>query len=176
MTPRMKTLLLILGALLLLATVWSGNQFWRRRAAAANARASLEACLHMAAEIEHFRSRPMLAAEHEQLESETTGFIEHSARDAGIAADCLSRITPEPPQRIGDTVYKEKPTQVLLRKVNLEQLVKFLYNLVGTHAGLQSRSIRLSAPRGESGEGEGSWWTAEVVLTYLIYDPPRVGR
>jgi hypothetical protein len=56
-----------------------------------------------------------------------------------------------------------------LPNVTLQQLVTILYNLTGEH-GLMAKSLRLSAPQTDDA---GSQWSAELVLTYLIYDPQR---
>jgi hypothetical protein len=102
------------------------------------------------------------------MAAEITGLIEQAAQAAGVGPGSLRRITPEAPQRLGDSAYKEKPTLLALDDVTLEQLVRLVHHLVSSQQGLCPKSIRLSAPRKAAAD---SAWSAEIVLTYLIYDP-----
>lgn len=171
MTRRSTILLGILAGLLVLTAWWSYRYMASRRRIAATAQADLADCLRIAGQIERLRRRPTLAAHRERLASETTGLIEEAARSAGIPADSLSRISPGRPRRVDDTAYQEKPTRVLLRKVTRRQLVVLMHRLLSAGAGLHAKSIRLSAPRHDD---SGDRWTVELVLTDLIYDPPRL--
>lgn len=173
MNRRSDKLTAIAAALLVGAAAWSYGFMADRREAAASAESSLDRSRSVAARIEQLRRRPNLATDQQRLTAETTGIIELAARSAGIRTDKLVRITPEPARRVGDTVYKEKPTQVLLRNVTLQQLTGMTYKLSDRLKPLHPQSIRLSAPRAED---SGGLWTAELVLTYLIYDPPKSGR
>jgi hypothetical protein len=113
--------------------------------------------------------RPALALEREKLACETTSLIEAAARSVGISPGSVRRFSYDGARRLGDTVFKEKATQVLLQPVTLRQLVDLAIAISTADAGLNVETIRLSIPR----EGGGrDLWTAEVVLTYLIYDPP----
>ena len=123
----------------------------------------------LAAQIEAIRERPTMADEHERLSSETIGLIESAAGQADITGRSLVRITPQPPRRVEETVYKEKPTHVMLKDVSLQQLGRMVTALLNSDAGLSARSIRLGAPRSDDTSG---LWSAELVVTYLIYDPP----
>jgi hypothetical protein len=79
------------------------------------------------------------------------------------------RITPQPPRRVEETVYKEKPTHVMLKDVSLQQVGQMVAALLNSDAGLAAKSIRLGAPRSDD---TSALWSAELVVTYLIYDPP----
>jgi hypothetical protein len=171
MNRRLAILTGAAAVLLAGAALWAYGEMSSRRAQASAAQADLADCGRMAQRIRDLRDRPARAAEHEHLAAETTGLVEEAARSAGIAPESLFRIVPEAPRRIGDSAYKEKPTQVLLQKVTVRQLVQLMHRLLSTDVGLRAHSIRLTAPRQETG---GETWTAELVLTYLIYDPPRV--
>ena len=82
-------------------------------------------------------------------------------------------VSPLPPQRLGDTPYKEQPTTVRLENVPLKQLVTLVHRLANQNNSLHPKSIQIRAPQWEGAEER---WTAEIVLTYLIYDPPRKAR
>ena len=172
MRHRRQILFAVLAVSLFIAAVWSYQSMADNRRTAFRARRGLERCQNLAAKIQTHRTRPSMASEHERLASETTGIIEHAARSAGISPASITRITPEPQRRVGDTVYKEKPTQVLFKNVTLKQIVATSHALAGGEKRLHPKSLRLSAPRDED---TGNLWTAEMVLTYLIYDPPRAG-
>ena len=168
MTNRTIILFSILAALLGLTTVWSYGHMASQKAAARRIQADLAQLRRKADRIKQLRETPIQATEYEQRTSETTGLIEKAARVAKIHPEGLSRITPEPLRRIGDTVYKEKPTEIQLRKVTLKQFTTLTHALLGVDAGLRAKSIRLSAPRLEKSD---NLWTAELVVTYLIYAP-----
>ncbi|KKM17455.1 hypothetical protein LCGC14_1675610, partial [marine sediment metagenome] len=150
-------------------SVWSYGRMSRGSHLAFAAAGDTVECAKMASAIQGAVARPTVAAEHERLAAETTRLIEQAARAAKISPDRLVRISPEPPQRLGDTVYKEKPTQVLLKNITLKQLVVLAHTLMGASEGLSIKSIRVTAPRSDSADDR---WTAEIVVTYLIYAPP----
>ena len=171
MKMRSTLTLSILVALPALTAIWAYRYMDSQRDDAITAQVDLNECVLIGRQIEQFGHRPTLATEQEQLSAETIGLIENAAKAAGISAESMARMTPEPPRRLGDTVYKEKPTQVLMRKITLKQLTALTYGLLSAETGLHARSIRVIAPRAEE---TGDLWTAELVLTYLIYDPPRL--
>lgn len=170
MTRRRAILVLILAAVLAVAGGWSYAYVADQRRAALAALADLDDCRRMAAQIETLRRRPSLAAQNQRGSAETIGLIEQSAKAAQLASGNLVRILPEPPRRLGDTVYVEKPTRVMLKNVTLQQLVAMVHGIITDKNGLHARSVRLTAP---SPEDTGPAWTAELVLTYLIFEPPR---
>jgi hypothetical protein len=122
----------------------------------------------MAVELEMLNRLPHLAAEDERVASETTASIEVAAKTAGIRPEALVRITPAMPQRLGDTVYKEKPTHIQLRNVTLAQVVRMMHAAVTSPQRLQPRSLRITAPERDD---NGETWNAEIVVAYLIYEP-----
>jgi len=170
MTRRLVILVAALGGLLAVSAAWSYAYMVSERNAALTAEADRDDCLRMARRGRELSTRPTLATERERLASEITGLIEKAAQTAGLTPESLSRITPEPPRRLGDTAYKEKPTQVFLKRVTLMQVVTLVHSLLEADAGLHANSIRLTVPREDEAAGH---WNAELVLTYLIYDPPR---
>ena len=167
MTRRKLILLALLAATLMVAMGLAYGRLAESRERAAVAAADLEDCARCAEKIEAYRGRPNLASDHQKLDAEIHGLVERSAKGAGLDIQRLVRISHEPPQRFLDTAYKEKPTLVSLKDVTLQQLVTILYGLTGEQ-GLLAKSLRLSAP---SVDDAGQQWSAELVLTYLIYDP-----
>lgn len=172
MKRRMKVQLTILVALLCLVAGWSHRLMARGRRLAVSAAQDTIECERLAATIERMAVRPQVAIDRERRRQETTGVIEGSARSAGIPDDRLIRIAPQAPQRVGDSVYKAKPTQVLLKNITLKQLVGFSHGLLTSGQGLGVKSIRLRAARPND---PADRWDAEIVATYLIYDPKQQG-
>ena len=170
---RPVILLAILVGLLCLTALWSYRYVAEQSRAGLKARRDLSECRRYAAAIERLKERPDVATGHVRLHAETTTAIEDAAKSARLSARSLARITPEPPRRVADTVYREKPTQVLVKNVTLEQLVQMVHGLVGAGHRLHARSIRITAPKAED---TGRQWNAELLLTYLIYDPPVLKR
>jgi len=173
MNRRRLMLFGMLAALMGIVTVWTYDNMVAARIAAFDANEDLVACRRMTAGIESYQKRPVQAAEHVQLATETTGLIEKSAKDASIDLRNLIRITPEPSRRVGDTVYKEKVTFVHLKNITLKQLVALVHNLITAQQKLQVKTIRIAAPQPDD---TGSWWTVELALTYLIYEPPKAQK
>jgi len=171
MNRRKAILLLVLIALLAAAALWSHGRMASARAAADRAADDAALCRNLADQIDACRRRPSMAVETETLEGETTGLIERAAKQALIDPTSLIRITPEPPRRLADTVYKEKPTQVTLENVTLLQVGVLMHTLACGQQKLTTSALRLAAPRAED---TGPHWKAELTLTYLIYDPPRI--
>ena len=173
MNRRRVTLLTVLIALLGVVTFWTYGDMVSARDAAIAASRDLTACRKMTEQIESYQKRPARAAEHVQQATETTGLIEKSAKDASIDLRNLIRITPELPRRVGDTVYKEKVTLVHLKNITLKQLVAMGHNLLTAKQKLQMKSIRITAPQPDD---TGSWWTVELAVSYLIYEPPKARK
>ena len=172
MTRRTTRLLTILAVVLCWTAVLSFVAMRSHRAAALTARGDLETCGQLAEKVQALSRRPSLALERERHAAETSGLIERAAGAAGLPAGSLLRITPEPPQRLEDTVYKEKPIRIVIKKAQLQQVTQFLCHLAAGDQGLQARSLRLHAAQQD---GAAEAWDAEIVVAYLIYDPPHVG-
>ena len=170
MTRRTRLLVILMAVLLALAATWTHRRWVAKRRAAATAQADVRTCRRLAERIKGLSRAPILAVDRERLASETTSLIEDAARKAGINAAGLRRITPEPASRVGDTVYKAKPTRVVLREVSRRQVTDLIHGLIATDTGLRAASIRLTAP---TTDDVRDIWNAELVFTYLIYDPPK---
>ncbi len=156
----------LLAGLLAAVALWSGGVMMGARHRAIEAKQGLEGVQRCALAIEALRDRPTLAADRERLDGEMAGLIEKQASSLGMSRP--ARISPEPPQRVGESSYKEKPTQVALRGVTIEQAVRFVHALCAADAALNVKSLRLTPPSVDNPAGK---WSADVVLTYLIYSP-----
>lgn len=170
MTRQRMVLLILLGVLLVLVGLWRYRAMENARSAADAAAADLEATRRIVKKIEAFRDRPSEAVEGEQLATETITLIEKAVTSSGIDSKNLVRISPGSPTRVGDTPYKEKPTQVFLRNVPLRQLVALTHSLLQGGQKLHTKSMRIIPPRPDD---TGEDWNAELTLTYLIYEPQR---
>ncbi len=168
MNRRMRFYLVILFVLLAICALWSVRHLTDERAAAQAAARDLADCRRHEERISRLRHRPALAADRERLSAEISAPIERAAKAAGIPTDRLVRISPEPPQRVGETSYKEKPTRVFLKNVSLRKVVTMAHGLMSSEEGLDLESIRLTAPSRDATAGT---WSAELVFAYLIYEP-----
>ena len=171
-TPKNKPLILystLVGALILLV-IWNYLGLAQSQAAAVGAAKDLADCRRLASRIQALSRQPARAGTQEVQLKELISRIETAAKNAQISPDSLIRIWPEPAQRIGDTPYQQKPTQILLRQVTLKHIIKFLHTLTSGDLGLYADAIRLTSPRSEE---TGKTWTAEVTLTYHIYAPRK---
>lgn len=163
----------VLAAVLAGVLAWACDRCaWCRRQAQ-DAAEDVRRCREMAGRIADLRTRPNLAGAEELQLAELARQVEQAARAARLAPDAVVRIWPEQARRAGDTVYKEKATQIVLRDVSAEQAARFLHALSAGVPGLWTSSLRLSAPRGRE---TGDTWTVEAVVSYLIYAPPEAGK
>jgi hypothetical protein len=166
---RRKTVLMgILLALLVLTAGWSLQVMWQARTEADAATKGLKECNRLAARIAVLNQLPTMASDRERLGAELNGPLEQAAQAAGIASDRLVRIVPEPAQRIGDSAYKEKPTRVIVKNVGLRPLITMVHRLTQSDGGWSLSTLRLTAPSRDATE---NLWTAELVFTYLVYEP-----
>ena len=91
--------------------------------------------------------------------------------EAGAAAQAtgaILRIGPQPPRRLADSVYLEKPTQVSVRQLTLQQLITFLHDLSDDSSNLWVPSLRIRSSQVATVAGR---WDAEMTVSYLIYSP-----
>ncbi len=172
MTPRKRQagLLATMAALLLLAAAWSYGRYAAARTAAAEGRRGLIRCRGLVRRIDDLRRRPDLAGVRAMQMSELAGKVERAAAAARLPPDAVTRIWPDQPRRGGQSVYKERPTQIALKNVALQQLVVFLHTLTAETPGLWVKDLRMTAPRGQE---SGETWDVQAVVSYLVYDPPK---
>ena len=173
MTRRLAILLALLTLLLSGLAGWTYDGLRNARTRAAKARDDLVVCRRLAEEIERFRAGPTLATDGEEVASEVTGLVERAAKAAKLRQSGLVRIMPGPAQRVGDTVYKEEPTTAILERVRLGRTVALMHHLVSGRPPLDVRSIRLTATRPQQSTDA---WDGEIVVTYLVYEPPKTNK
>ena len=155
-----------LGAAAVAAVVYMG----RSRSAARQAADDLAECRRLADQIRRLSARPRRASDHERLSSETSTLIEKAAAAAGVTGGRLVSIHPEPAQRVAESVYKEKPTRIVLRGVTVRQAVELMQRLTAGEDALGIKSLNLTAV---TPQDDRDLWNADIVVTYLIYDPPH---
>lgn len=170
MNQRTLVLSLILIGLLSVAACVAAMHLAGQRAAACRAGEDLAECRRLADRIRGLSTRPRRASDHEQLSSETSTLIEKAAAAAGVSGGRLVSIHPEPAQRVAESVYKEKPTRIILRGVTVRQSVELMQRLAAGEHALSIKSVNLTAV---TPQDDRDVWNADVVVTYLIYDPPH---
>lgn len=170
MTPtlRLATLLGVLCLILAGLAAWSFADMAEKKHVTHDAAADLAEVKKLAERIIEVRDQPAIAGSYELELDELTRQIEEAADKAELPGGSLVRIWPEAARRVGDSPYKEKPTQILLRQVTLRQITIFLHELSNSESGLNVQSLRVVAPHRDV---EDDTWTAEATITYLIYSP-----
>lgn len=128
---KQRPVVLLLGLLVvsLLAAGWAYQQLSVQYDAARAAASDWSHAEHVGEQIRQLRLRPVIAGEQELQQAELAKRIESAARGAQMSSTQVVRIWPETARRVGQTSYKEKPTQLLLRSMTLRQLVTFLQAL-----------------------------------------------
>ena len=174
MTPRRRQALAIavMLAILIGGAAWSVDWMLGRRQAALRASGDLAACQELARAIESLRQKPRVAATEAMGAGELGQRIQAASRQANMGEAAIEGIYPQPPHRLGESPYVQKPTALALRGVSLPQLAAFLYHL-SADGGLSVRDLRLRSPRSDAAQDT---WDAEVTVTVLVYAPPAKGR
>jgi hypothetical protein len=171
---RRKTMLLAaLLAMLSAAAGMAWSSLAEAKRMALGALADTADVARCAEQIESCRRRPALASDHQRLDFEVASIVERAAVAAGVDKKRVARVAGETPQRFLDTVYKEKPTQVFLRDVTLRQVTDLAHGILAEGSGLHIKNLQI---RASGAEDAGDLWSAELMLTYLIYDPQQVEK
>lgn len=179
---RMALYLVLLSLLLAGLCCWSAGLLSSARQEKLSAEADLARCRQIAGVLSSLQNRPAMLGGSRGETEELSRQVESAAQKASIPSQSIIRIWPEPARRVGESVYKEKPTQILLRKVSMQQIAGFLYALTGEGDVLSAKSIRLTPLQGDEGAGAGNasnaanpgnTWTADVSVSYFVYDPPK---
>ncbi len=169
MPRRTIAMLVVLSVLLLLTAAWSYRQFADARADAVAAQSAAARCEATAKRIERIADGPTQASDHVRLANEINEMIETAVVAGKAPRSCIKHIGDEPARRIEGTPYKEQPTSVLLRNVTRPQVAAALHTLLASGSGLHAKSLRLTALQPND---TSDHWNADLVLTYLLYDPP----
>lgn len=158
----------LLPALLLPAAALAFARLSAAKSHALAAQNDLAATRRAAAAFRAARAKPAVAGLRELEHLDLARAIESAAQAAGIGPGDIDSIDPAPPRQLGNSPFKEKPTDLRLRRVTLRQLIVLLHTLAEGPAALTPRSIRLSVP---SDQDKPDLWKAELTLAYLLYSP-----
>lgn len=128
----------------------------------------------MAKEIKSLLDRPGFAALGVDSPRTITARAEEAMDQAKVEATALHSIEPQEAVRLRDSAYRSRPTRLELRGVTLEQIISFTHGMIDEAQGTTIRDLRLTLSSGDDGGREIDLWTAELVLTQLIFSPlPR---
>ena len=162
----------VVNILLLVLTGWSYYHLAGSQEAMNWAFEDAAQSRQLALAIQALDNQPSQADSQEMQLQDLTRRIEGSARDAGVAAGNLVRISPQSGSRIGQTPYRKKSTQVTLRDLTMEQVVRFHHTLESQGTGLHVTSLGLTASRLQAVSNR---WTVESTLTHIVYAPIMKG-
>ena len=125
----------------------------------------------MAAQIKLLKGAPAQASLVHRTQKDLSEKIEQTAQVAKIPASAIISIRPQAGRRLGTSLLSAMPTDLHIRDVSLKQLVRFLVELSADDSELQTTSLRLTAPRTLPPKEADERWSAELVLTYLVFSP-----
>lgn len=184
---RIAIYAVLITVVLILGLFWCYGRLQSQREAATTAARNLRTCRRLIQQIKHLQQQPAMASSQAIHLTDLTSQIEQVANRVHIDPEQLDRIWPEPSRRVGDSAYKEKPTDVLLENVSLKQLTGFLCDLVAEDRRLRISSLRLISPQsddafadtgtspGNSGNSSAKSrvdrWSVEMTIGDLVYAP-----
>ncbi len=138
------------------------------------ANSQLQQCEQLASQIQSLQRQPGLAALGVDSPRSITARAEEASSRANIKPTSLVRIEPQSAVRLRDTDYRLRPTRFELRQVTLQQVLAFADAMRDEAMGTTVRDLRLTATDESMGTQRVSApWTAELVLTQLIFAPAK---
>ena len=168
---RPQLLAVAVNSGLVVLLVVSTAHLVHKRGAAQAAASNHEKCRQLAERIEALQAVPAQSSLHRRSSRDLALKVEQAARIAEIGPKTIVRINPQASHRVGKSSYLQQPTNIEIRQVSTEQLAKFLQELSAADSGLQTTSLRLTAPRLLSDDQQPETWTVEVVLTHVFFSP-----
>lgn len=173
-TPR-QTLWGIFWALLLASVIWGYCSMRASKERLALAAEQEQKSRGIAKEIQQLRDRPGFAALNVDSPHTITMRAEAARQQAAFPAAAVLRIQPQGAVQLRDSPYRMRPTRLELRGVTLKQVIQFAHAMIDESQGTTIRDLRLTLGNRSGNELENSldYWTAEMVLTQLIFAPPR---
>jgi|GEM_PF-4300949 len=136
------------------------------------AQVQLQTCEKLAKDIKTLGDRPGFAALGVDSPRTITTRAEAAGKKAMISPAALVRIEPQVAVRLRDSDYRVRPTRLELRRVTLKQVLAFTHAMIDETQGTTVRDLRLTASETSSANvKEADSWTAEMVLTQLIFSP-----
>lgn len=125
---------LVIAVGLAVAVLWSYSHLVVSRHRALRETRSADRTEDLALQVKSLQRRPVLVANQELQQPELARKIEAALKASDVSTATLERVTPGPAHRVGNSDYKAKPTNVLLRGLSLAQAVDFLYRLTHQEA------------------------------------------
>jgi hypothetical protein len=164
----------IILATLLVAGLWATGHLMDARAASEMAASDLDACRGIAARIGTMKAGNDAASNggFDQAALQRKG--EEALQSIGLPPSHLVKVAPDTARTVGQTAYREVPTNLILRDMTLRQTVGFLLAMTGEGSPLQTRALRLSGANDPA--GPDPHWTVELTLAYLVYQPAKVAN
>jgi hypothetical protein len=168
---RLKMFMAGAGVLAVMAT-WSGFRFANSYRSAQVAAENLSACRQLAQQISDLATAPTKAWQQNEAPFDSLRLeLQQIVAAEDIGESNLISVNQQQARRLGEGDYLTEPAQIELRNVTLGQLVSLLLQITQGRRGLNVQAVRLSAPRGIEHAGEAETWSAEVILTHLIFSP-----
>lgn len=168
-SSRHRMPLLILVCFLILA-VYLYGELGRAKRSAIEATTNANACREFSRRIVDLKKKPELISGSMSSTAQIAQSVEAAMVQAEIPAEKLVRIEPRTAKRFEKTHFLEQPSHLELRDVTMEQLVRFLHTLQ-TQNRLETTDLRLHASRSVAADSGPEIWSAELVLTNIIYSP-----
>jgi hypothetical protein len=167
---RQRGAVLIIAAAALVLLLWGWQRLDSSRDSARRAARELAECERLAARIGQLSERPSPGGEQglPAAGTELARLIEQLAPQCAMPADAVVRIVPEPARRVEGTQYKEERTAVVLRSVNVAQVIRLLHATSRSNPGLTAEGLALSAGPPEEAAGT---WNVEIRFVQSIYAP-----
>jgi hypothetical protein len=162
----------VIAAAVLLGGLWAANYLIDAKAEAQQAASDLDACRAIANRIGTLKASGASVAGGGLDQAVLQRRGEEALQSIGLPANHLVQVAPDLPRTVGQTAYKEVPTNLILRDMTLRQVVGFLLAITGDGSPLQTRALRFSGAH-DAGGGDVQW-TAELTLAYLVYQPATV--
>lgn len=164
----------VIAAALLMAGLWAVGYLVDARQAAEMAASDLDSCRAIAARIGTMKAGNDAAANGTLDQAALQRKGEEALQSIGLPPSHLVKVAPEAPRTVGQTAYREVPTNLILRDMTLRQTVSFLLAMTGDGSPLQTRALRLSGANDPN--GPDPLWSVEVTLAYLVYQPARIAN
>ena len=161
------TPLLVMGVTALYA--WSSASDTASRLE--DAREELRDMQRMAADISRLKDRPRIASLEMESPDEISNRVTGALNQNSIRGARLKSLDPQQPERVGQTDYQERSTEIQLENVTLPELATFAEGLMATGQGLQVRDVILAEPDRAGTKSGTETWLATVIVTQIIYSP-----
>ena len=168
---RRSAILIFAAAAALLILVWGWQRLDASHDAARRAGEELAECERLAARIAQLSDRPGAGSDQAVAAAAGTDLarsIEQLASQCSMPPDAVVRIVPEAARRVEGIDYREERTSVVLRSVNIAQVIRLLHAMSRSNPGLIAEGLVLSAGPAEEAAGT---WNVEIRFVHSVYAP-----